>query len=100
VAVPSTVGSVIVVPVSPELNPKYTTAAPINRIITNAPNAAGRLNVISGMRLACIPVSTFFDFVSAFAVSSVPQTGQREAFSAKRVPQVGQIVVFWFEEGS
>jgi hypothetical protein len=46
------------------------------------------------MRLACIPDSAFFDFVAAFALSSVPHTKQRVAFSLKRVPQVGQICDF------
>ena len=74
---------------------KYTTDAPINRMTANAPNANGRLNVISGIRLAVMPpVSAFFDFVAAFAVSSVPHTRQRVAFSLRRVPQVGQICDF------
>jgi hypothetical protein len=63
-------------------------------MITNAPSAAGRLSVTSGMRLACIPVSVFLDFGAAFAVSSVPHTGHLVAFSLKRVPQVGQTLVF------
>jgi hypothetical protein len=46
------------------------------------------------MRLACIPVSVFLDFGAAFAVSSVPHTGHLVAFSLKRVPQVGQTLVF------
>jgi hypothetical protein len=41
-----------------------------------------------------MPVSAFFDFVAAFAVSSVPQTRQRVALSLNRVPQVGQICDF------
>lgn len=94
VAVPSAVGFVIVAPVSPDRRLKYTAAAPISRITASAPRAAGRLNVISGMRLACMPVSAFFDFVAAFAVSSVPQTKQRVALSLRRVPQVGQICDF------
>ncbi|PWB71744.1 MAG: hypothetical protein C3F07_13365 [Anaerolineales bacterium] len=68
-------------------------------MINNAPSAAGRLRVISGMRLACIPDSAFLDFGAAFAVNSVPHTRQRVAFSLKRVPQVGQTFVFC-EEGS
>jgi presenilin-like A22 family membrane protease len=60
----------------------------------SAPNAAGRLNVISGIRLACMPVSAFFDFAEAFAVISVPQTRHLVAFSLSRVPQVGQICDF------
>jgi hypothetical protein len=51
------------------------------------------------MLLACIPVSGFFDFVAAFAVSSVPQTRHRVALSLSRVPQVGQICDFC-DEGS
>ena len=94
VAVPSAVGSVIVAPVSPERRLKYTAAAPINRMRVSAPSAAGRLSVISGIRLACMPVSAFFDFAAAFVVISVPQTRHRVAFSLKRVPQVGQICDF------
>jgi hypothetical protein len=48
------------------------------------------------MLLACMP-SDFFDFVVAFAVSSVPQTRQRVALSLSRVPQVGQICDFCVE---
>ena len=94
VTVPSTVGSVMVAPVSPDRRLKYTAAAPINRITARAPSAAGKLRVISGMRLACMPVSAFFDFVAAFAVISVPQTRHLVAFSLRRVPQVGQICDF------
>ena len=36
----------------------------------------------------------FFDFTAAFAVSSVPHTRQRVAFSLRRVPQVGHIFDF------
>ena len=65
-------------------------------IITTAriPIAAGKLKVTTGMRLACTVVSVFFDLVLAFAVSSVPHTKQRVAFSVKRVPQVGHICDF------
>ena len=91
VGVPAAVGSVSVVPLMPELRIKYTINAPINRIAVSAPSAIGKLRVISGMRLACIPDSAFFDFVAALAVNSVPHTRQRVAFSLKRVPQVGQI---------
>ena len=94
VGVPASVGGVKVVPLTPELRIKYTTNAPINKTATSAPSAIGRLRVISGMRLAPIPDSAFFDFVAALAVSSVPQTRQRVAFSLKRVPQVGQICDF------
>jgi hypothetical protein len=44
--------------------------------------------------------SDFFDFGAAVAASSVPHTRQRVAFSLKRVPQVGQTLVFCVEEGS
>src|SRR5688572_13344918 len=97
--VTSTVDSVRVVPVRPACRLKYTAAAPINIIVTSAPNAAGRLSVISGIRLAWTFVSAFFDFVVAFAVSSVPHTRQRVAFSLRRVPQVGHTFVFC-DEGS
>src|SRR6266545_2088691 len=94
VGVPTAVGGVIVAPLTPELRIKYTIKAPINKTATNAPSAIGRLRVISGMRLACIPDSAFFDFAAAFALNSVPHTKQRVAFSLKRVPQVGQICDF------
>ena len=81
-------------PPIPACKLKYTTAAPINKMITSAPNAAGNVSVISGMRLACTVESVFFDFVAAFAVSSVPHTKQRVAVSVRRVPQVGQICDF------
>ena len=100
VGLPTAVGVMICVPPTPTRKPKYTTAAPTSRINTSAPSAAGRLSLTSGMRLACMPVSTFFDFGAAFAVSSVPHTRQRVAFSLKRVPQVGQTFVFCCEEGS
>ena len=93
VAVPSAVGSVSVVPVIPARRLKYTAAAPISRISVRAPRAAGKLNVISGMRVACMPPSAFFDFAT-LEVSSVPQTKQRVALSLRRVPQVGQICDF------
>lgn len=94
IAVPSEVGVTSVAGPMPEVKMKYTAAAPINKIVTSAPSAAGRLSVISGMRLACTAVSVFFDFVAALAVSSVPHTRQRVAFSLKRVPHVGQICDF------
>ncbi len=97
--VTSRVGSVRVVPVMPACKLKYTTAAPISKIVTRAPSAAGRLSVISGIRLAWTLVSAFFDFVAALTVSSVPHTRQRVAFSLNRVPQVGQTFVFC-DEGS
>ena len=94
VGVPASVGTVSVVLVMPELRTRYTTNAPISRITTSAPKATGRLSVISGIRLASIPDSAFFDFVAAFVFNSVPHTRQRVAFSLKRVPQVGQICDF------
>src|SRR5512140_3496968 len=100
VGLPATVGVISCDPPRPALRPKYTTAAPMIRISRRAPTAAGRLSVISGMRLACMPVSTLFDFRAAFAVNSVPHTRQRVAFSLNRVPQVGQTFVFCCEEGS
>ncbi len=85
-------------PPMPACRAKYTTAAPINNINTNAPRAAGRLSVISGMRPGCTATSVFFALVSAFAVNSVPHTRQRVAFSVKRVPQVGQTLAFCEED--
>ena len=58
------------------------------------PTAAGKLNVTTGIRLACTDFSTFFTaFGSGLAVNSVPHTRQRAAFSLRRVPQVGQTFV-------
>lgn len=94
VVVPSAVGVMRETLPMPVVRPKYTPTAPINNTITSAPNAAGRLNVISGMRLACTTVSAFLALVAAFDLSSVPHTRQRVAFSLKRVPHVGQICDF------
>jgi hypothetical protein len=62
------------------------------------PSAAGNPSVISGIRLACTDLSTFFAafFCSSagWADNSVPHTRQRVALSLKRVPQVGQTWVF------
>ena len=67
-----------------------TKAAPMIRNTVRSPNAAGRLRVISGMWLA----RTVLAFLgSTVGWSSVPQTRQRVAFSARRVPQVGQTFV-------
>jgi hypothetical protein len=53
------------------------------------------------MRLACTDFSAFFTtFGAGCALNSVPQTRHREAFSLKRVPQVGQIFVLLLEMGS
>ena len=60
----------------------------MNRMTINKPSASGRLMVISGMREPC---TAFCDLV--WTVNSLPQTEQREAFSARRVPQVGQSLV-------
>jgi hypothetical protein len=69
---------------------RKTSAAPTTRNSANRPSAAGRLNVISGIRLAWMAAGLFG---STLALSSVPQTRQRVAVSASRVPQVGQIFV-------
>ena len=77
---------------------KYTMTAPIVRKKANKPNAAGRLSVISGIRLPC----TAFAGRAGFSTlpSSAPHTRQRVASSLKRVPQVGQSLVVvemdWF----
>ena len=67
-----------------------TKTAPTIRNTASRPSAAGKLNVISGIRLALTPAGFF---ASTVGWSSVPQTRQRVAFSARRVPQVGQIFV-------
>ena len=71
-------------------------------MITTAriPIAAGRLSLISGMRLAWTDFSDFLaSFCSGLAVNSVPHTRHRVAFSLRRVPQVGQTFVL-LEVGS
>jgi hypothetical protein len=76
-------------------NAKNTTAATAIRMTARIPSAAGRLNLISGIRLAWIDFSAFLTtFASGRVPSSVPQTRQRVAFSPNRVPQVGQTFVF------
>jgi hypothetical protein len=71
--------------------------APTTRNKASKPSAMGRLSVTSGMRAAPMDgsVPDLLE-VPAFALplKSVPQTGQRDALSASRVPQVGQICVF------
>ena len=67
-----------------------TMTAPTTRNKAKRPSTAGRLRVISGMRLACT-VAGFL--ASTVGLSSVPHTRQRVALSARRVPQVGQIFV-------
>lgn len=57
---------------------------------TIKPSAVGRLRVISGIRPAETPA---FFLGSTMGVNSVPHTRQRAAFSASRVPHVGQILV-------
>ena len=75
-------------------NEKNAIDAAIMITTATIPTAAGKLNVTTGMRLACTDFSTFFAaFDSGLAVNSVPQTRQRVAFSLRRVPQVGQIFV-------
>ena len=75
-----------------------TATMPITK--TSAPIAAGRLNRISGMRVAWTDFSVFFAALgSGCAANSVPQTRQRTAFSLNRVPQVGQTFVL-LEAGS
>jgi hypothetical protein len=73
----------------------YTTIAPTTRNKVNKPSAMGRLSVTSGIRAAPIEGSVLFGVPAlALPLKSVPQTGQRVALSARRVPQVGQICVF------
>ena len=70
---------------------KNTSAAPTIRNRASSPSTTGRLRVISGMRLAWVAAGFLASMVW---LSSVPHTRQRVAFSARRVPQVGQIFVF------
>jgi hypothetical protein len=66
--------------------------APTTRKIAKRPNAIGRLNVTSGIRA---PWTVFSGFAFSFgvALNSLPHTTHREAFSASRVPHVGQSLV-------
>jgi hypothetical protein len=70
----------------------YNARAPIIRKIARRPRAIGRLKVTSGIRAAWI---VFSDFAFGFwmAWNSFPQTTHLVAFSASRVPQVGQSFV-------
>jgi hypothetical protein len=56
-----------------------------------ATTITGRLSVNSGMRLPRIDVSRRLGFerLTAFSPNSVPQTRQRVALWAARLPQVG-----------
>ena len=76
---------------------KNRASAPTTRNMASRPSAIGRLRVTSGMRA---PWIAFSDFVFCFgvALNSVPQTTHRVAFSASRVPQVGQSLV-WVASG-
>ena len=75
-------------------NRKNTMTAATTITTATMPTAAGRLNVTTGIRLACTDFSTFFAALgSGFALNSVPHTRQRVALSLKRVPQVGQTFV-------
>ena len=69
---------------------RKTTYATMARNTTRKPRAAGRLSLISGI---CVPWIDFWDFGLVSTVNSLPQTTQRVAFSARRVPQVGQSLV-------
>jgi hypothetical protein len=64
-------------------------SAPTTRNTASKPSATGRLRVTSGIRA---PWTVFSDlaFGLGVALNSLPHTTQREAFSASRVPQVGQ----------
>jgi hypothetical protein len=57
----------------------------------NKPKAAGRLTVISGMRLPWTVLEA--RWLSSGLPSSAPQTKQRSASTPTRVPQVGQSLV-------
>ena len=70
---------------------KNTMTAPIVRKKASKPSAAGRLSVISGIRLPCTAFAGRAGFTAL--PSSAPQTRQRVASSLKRVPQVGQSLV-------
>lgn len=62
-------------------------------MVTSAASATGKLSLISGIRLACKDASALV-LAAALALSSVPHTRQRVAFSLRRVPHVGQICDF------
>lgn len=73
------------------LKAKKTITAPIARKIASKPKAAGRLKVISGIRLPCTALAGFAGFSAD--PRSAPHTRQRVASSDRRVPQVGQSFV-------
>jgi hypothetical protein len=73
-------------------NVKNKASAPTTRKIASSPRATGKLKLTSGMRAPWIVFSDFA-FGLGVALNSVPQTTQRVAFSANRVPQVGQSLV-------
>ena len=97
VGVKVTVGVAEGVAVLPVLAPvvglktKKTTKVPITKTRNNKPIATGSERVISGIRLGWMDFWTVL--VAPVALSSVPQTTQRIAFSLRRVPQVGQTFV-------
>jgi hypothetical protein len=68
---------------------KYKTAAPITKKTARMAIATGKLSVTSGIRDPWIAFSDFAFFLGG-ALNSLPHTTQRVAFSAMRVPQVGQ----------
>jgi len=73
-------------------NVAYNADAPIIIKSAKSPNATGKLKVSCGILAPCTDLSDF-TFGLATALNSVPQTTQRAAFSARRVPQVGQSFV-------
>jgi hypothetical protein len=73
---------------------KKAIAAAMMTTTSSAPTAAGKLNVITGIRLACTAFSAFLTTRgSGRALNSAPHTRQRAAFSLSRVPQVGHTFV-------
>jgi len=70
---------------------KKTMMAPIARKIANKPMAAGRLRVISGIRLPWMALAVFLGI--PVVLRSAPHTRQRVASSLNRVPQVGHNLV-------
>jgi len=73
-------------------NVKNKANAPTTNKTARSPRAIGKLRVTSGMRA---PRTDFSDFAFGLgvALNSLPHTTQRDAFSASRVPQVGQSLV-------
>jgi len=70
----------------------YNANAPIMIKSARRPNATGKLKVSCGIRAPWTDLSDFA-FGLGVALNSLPHTTQRLAFSAKRVPQVGQSLV-------